>query len=63
MLCNVCAFGAFEPEPLEEKDGNRSRLEKSQEPVPEPVKKLAGSLALLEDTKHKEIVLLLLFFR
>ena len=26
-------------------------------------KKLAGSSALLEDKKHKEIVLLLLFFR
>ena len=37
------------------KTRSRSRLEKSQEP--EPLKKLAGSLALREYKKHKEIVL------
>ena len=45
---------------------------KNQEPEPEPLrkksgagaaKKIAGSSALLEDKKHKEIVRLLLFFR
>ena len=64
-------FGSLEPDLLEKrKNRSRSRLEKSQEP--EPVekmsgagasKKLAGSSALMEDKKTKEIVLLLLFFR
>ena len=51
---------------------SRSRLKKNQEPEPlgkksgagaGAAKKLAGSSALREDKKHKEIVLLLLFFR
>ena len=41
---------------------SRSRLEKKSGAGAEAAKKLAGSLALREDKKHKEIVLLLLFF-
>ena len=41
----------LEPEPLGKKVWSRSRS------------KIAGSSALLEDKKHKEIVFLLLFFR
>ena len=44
------------PEPLEKKTRSRSSLEKKSGAG-------AGSSALLEDIKHKEIVLLLLFFR
>ena len=40
---------------------SRSRLEKKS--GAEAAKKLAGSPGLLEDNKHKEIVLLLVFFR
>ena len=48
-------FGSLEPEPLEErKTGAGAAWKKSHEP--EPLKKLAGSSALLEDKKHKEIV-------
>ena len=52
-------FGSFEP--LEKKTRSRSRLEKKSGAG--AAKKLAGSTALLEDKKHKEIILLLLFFR
>ena len=54
-------FGSLEPEPLEKKPGAGAAWKKSQEP--EALNKLADSSALLEDKKHKEIVLLLLFFR
>ena len=47
-------FGSFEPKPLA-KNRSWSRFEKNQEP--EPLKKLACSSALLEDKKHKAIVL------
>ena len=40
---------------------SRSRLEKKS--GAEAAKKLAGSPGLLEDNKHKKIVLLLVFFR
>ena len=53
-------FGSLEPElePLEKLPGAGAAWKKSQEP--EPLKKIAGSSALLEDKKHKDIVLLLL---
>jgi hypothetical protein len=58
----VAGAGCFWPEP--------DSLEKKQEPEPlgkksgaGASKKLAGSSALREDKKHKEIVLFLLFFR
>ena len=56
-------FGSLEPEPepLEKKTRSRSRLEKKSGAG--AAKKLAGSLALREDKKHKEIVLYLLFLR
>ena len=44
-----------EPEPLEKKTRSRSRLEKKSGAGAD--KKLAGSSALREDKKHKEIVL------
>ena len=44
-------FGSLEPEPLEKNSGAGA------------AKKLAGSSALREDKKHKEIVLWLLFLR
>ena len=55
------AFGSLEPEPLEEKPRSRSRLENKSGAG--AIEKLADSSALLEDKKHKEIVLLLLFLR
>ena len=69
------ASRAGEPEPVgagcfwllgagtawQKKNRSRSRLEKNSGAG--AAKKLAGSSALLEDNKHKEIVLLLLFFR
>ena len=50
-------FGSLEPEPepLEKKTRSRSRLEKKSGAG--AAKKLAGSSALREDKKHKEIVL------
>ena len=54
-------FGSLEPEPLEKKIRSRSRLEKKSGAG--AAKKLAGSSALREDKKNKEIVLQLLFFR
>ena len=47
-------FGSLEPEPLE-KNRSRSRLEKQSGAG--AAKNLAGSSALREDKKHKEIVL------
>ena len=47
--------GEPEPEPLKKKNQEPEPLRKSQEP--EPQKKIAGFSALLEDKKHKEIVL------
>ena len=49
-------FGSLEPEPLEKKTRSRSRLEKKSGARAEAAKKLAGSSALQEDKKHKEIV-------
>ena len=43
--------------------GSRSRSRSRLEKRAEAAKKLAGSPGLLEDNKHKEIVLLLVFFR
>ena len=55
----VC--GTLEPEPLEKKNRSRSRsrsrLEKKSGAGAGAAKKLAGSSALREDKKHKEIVL------
>ena len=48
-------FGSLEPEPLEKKPGARAAWKESGAGV---TKKLAGSSALREDKKHKEIVLL-----
>ena len=48
-------FGSFEPEPLEKKNRSRSRLEKKSGAG--DAKILAGSSALREDKRHKEIVL------
>ena len=48
-------FGSLEPEPLEEKNRSRSCLEKNS--GARATKKLAGSSALREDKKYKEIVL------
>ena len=50
-------FGSLEPEqePLEKKTRSRSRLEKKSGAG--AAKKLAGSSALRENKKHKEIVL------
>ena len=55
-------FGSLEPEPepLEKKTRSRSRLEKKSGAG--AAKNLAGSSALREDKKLKEIVLYLLFF-
>ena len=52
--------GSLEPEPLEKKPGAGAAWKKSRETEPEPLK---SSSVLLEDKKHKEIVLLVLFFR
>ena len=51
--------GSLEPEPLEKKTRSRSRLEKKSGAGAGAgaAKKLAGSSALREDKKHKEIVL------
>ena len=46
-------FGSLELEPLEKKTRSQSRLEKKSGAT----KKLAGSSALREYKKHKEIVL------
>ena len=54
-------FGSLETEPLEKKNKSRIRLEKKSGAG--AARKLAGSSALREDKKHKEIVLQLLFFR
>ena len=48
-----------EPEPHEKETRSRSRLEKKSGAG--AGKKLAGSLALREDKKHKEVVLVTLF--
>ena len=53
-------FGSLEPELIEKKTRSRSRLEKKSGAG--AAKNIVGSSALLEDKKHKEIVLLLLFF-
>ena len=53
-------FGSLEPELIEKKTRCRSRLEKKSGAG--AAKNIVGSSALLEDKKHKEIVLLLLFF-
>ena len=52
-------FGSLEPEqkPLEKKNRSRSRLEKKSGAGDRAAKKLAGSSALQENKKHKEIVL------
>ena len=52
-------FGSLEPEPepLEKKTRSRSRLEKKLGAGAGTAKKLAGSSALREDKKHKEIAL------
>ena len=59
-------FGSLEPEPLEKKQEPEPLEKTHQEPEPEPLgkkfssrsrKKLAGSSALPENKKHKEIVL------
>ena len=50
-------FGSLEPEPLEKKTRSRSRLEKMSGAGAGATKNFAGSSALREDKKHKEIVL------
>ena len=56
-----CLVGEPEPEPLEEKKQEPETLGKKSGAG--AAKKLAGSPGLLEDKKHKEIVLSLLLFR
>ena len=48
-------FGSLEPEPLEKKTGAGAAWKKKSGAG--AAKKLAGSSALREDKKHKEIVL------
>ena len=50
-------FGSLEPEPLEKKTRSRSRSRLEKKTGAGAAKKLAGSSALREDKKHKEIVL------
>ena len=57
---SVGFFSSLEPEPLEKKQEPEPSVKKSRAGA---ANKLAGSSALLEDKKHKEIVLLLLFLR
>ena len=50
-------FGSLEPEPLEKKNRSRSQSRLEKKSGAGAAKKLAGSSALWEDKKHKEIVL------
>ena len=56
-------FCSLEPEPLEQKTSSRCRSRLEKKSGAGATKNLAGSSALRENKKHKEIVHLLLFFR